>query len=181
MIKTNFRTLGHKVPPRSRQSIETLAQFFRDQCGFSSKAELPIVEFLELMSNEGLINLEIVEDSELGDDEARAYPDKLHIQVKQSVYEGAVNGLGHCRFTLAHEFGHILLHKNIPQQYARSNSQHKVYEDSEWQADVFAGAVLIDGRQTTGYESADEIARKFRVSVAAATNYLRQIKSPKVK
>lgn len=179
MQKAKLRTLGHKVPPRSRQSIENLAHFFRDRCNFSNTPSLPILEFLELMSNEEVINLEVVEDHELGEDEARAFPDKLHIQVKQSVYEGAIKGLGHCRFTLAHEFGHLLLHKNIPQQYARSNSQHKVFEDSEWQADVFAGAVLIDRRQTTGLETEDEIAKKFNVSNAAAASFLRQIKSPK--
>lgn len=139
------RKLGHKVSPRSRNEIVNLATYARDALGITT-AKVSICGLLERLQHQELLELEIVEDFVLDKDEAQAYPDKNLIKIKNSVYDAACDGQGHARFTLAHELGHILLHKNQQASYARGDNHHKIYEDSEWQADTFASAFLMDER-----------------------------------
>lgn len=179
MENFSFRQRGRKVPARSKSEIEELAKEFRDQFDFSDEPYLPVIQFLETLYEADIVLMEIVCDGELDGDEARALPDESTIQLTESVYNGAVAGTGHSRFTIAHELGHLFLHRGVPSTYARGASQHKIYEDSEWQADFFAASILIDSRQTTGEETAEEIADKFGVSLSAAENYVRKRKSPK--
>lgn len=45
---------------------------------------------------------------------------------------------GRARFTLAHELGHLVLHEGPALHRQTAMIKHKVFEDSEWQADYFA-------------------------------------------
>lgn len=76
--------------------------------------------------------------------------DRKSISVDEGVYE---NRPGRYRFTLAHEIGHFILHKDIYEQYKFKkieewrrfieNFPEKEYSWFEWQAYEFAGLILV--------------------------------------
>lgn len=68
-----------------------------------------------------------------------------------AIHKRLENNDPYARFTAAHEFGHVVLHSNVASGefafreeivFAR-RSQLKPYEDPEWQANAFAGAILM--------------------------------------
>lgn len=100
------------VEPKSRWQLRQLANVLRDKLGLHDTLFFPIVELLDLMCElfEGF-SYEIVPDSEFppnihGDTNIL----KQHIRIKESVYNGAANGVGRDRMTMAYEletFPHI--------------------------------------------------------------------------
>ncbi len=65
------------------------------------------------------------------------------MQIKESVYLGAVSGNPEDRFTLAHEAGHVfLLHSPIGNNASETNENISLTEDPEWQSDTFAKELL---------------------------------------
>ncbi|QSV13592.1 ImmA/IrrE family metallo-endopeptidase [Photobacterium ganghwense] len=167
------RKLGHKVKPMSSKAIEGIAQLTRDALQLSSP-KVKICHLLEALQEMEALTLEVVDDHELGDEEARAFPDKDHIQVKNSVYEAACDGCGHSAFTLAHELGHLMLHKNCKPSFARGT--HKIYEDSEWQADTFASEFLMDSRMIKNDATIEQLVDMFGVTPHAAQVKLSKLK-----
>jgi Zn-dependent peptidase ImmA (M78 family) len=84
---------------------------------------------------------EICGVNELHDNHGLTDVKKHTIKIREDVYEGAVDGNGRDRFTLAHEVGHLLIHSGQNIKLARGKI--KTYEDPEWQADAFGGELLI--------------------------------------
>lgn len=169
------RKLGHKVEAKTAYSIEKIAMSVREKLGINS-AKVKIVALLEMLQNLDEITLDIVEDHELKDEEAVAFPDKNIIRVKDSIYSDACRGVGHAIFTLAHELGHIIMHKNQEQSYARGT--HRIYEDSEWQADTFASAFLMDNRFIDlEFDTAGDVSKRFGTSYKAADVRLSKLRS----
>ena len=162
------RKLGHKVRPLSGAKIKKIANQFRDAFDLK-KAYLKIPQLYEALQSMEFLEFEIVEDAHMSE-EARTFPDKSFIEIKESIYNGACEGDGHCRFTLAHELGHLLLHKNQnSKSYARGEvAKHEVFEDSEWQADEFASELLMDSRLISDDMTSNKAAKEFGVSKMAA-------------
>jgi len=113
---------------------------------------------------------EVLESGEMGIDEARTYPDKQLIFIRDDVYQKATSGDRRAQFTLAHELGHLVMHSGLrnSRSFARNSEQHKVYEDSEWQADTFAAEFLMPYAVAINLTGPDEIFEKFGVSKKAA-------------
>lgn len=113
--------MGVVAQPRSRREIRDIAKAVRACAG--GKDCFDIVRFLENLLPElvpGAI-MHIVPDSQLPGEYAHTYPDRNLIEVRQSVYLGAVRFKNpRDRFTLAHEFGHFLLHRAHNISYPRS-------------------------------------------------------------
>ena len=63
------------------------------------------------------------------------------IRIRESIYEGARQGKGRDRFTIMHEIFHFMWHDRDEISFARNPESVKLYENPEWQADVFAGSV----------------------------------------
>lgn len=170
------RKLGNKVTPLSRDKITAQAYRLREVLGIS-KPEVDVCRLLDIFMEYDIASYEIVEDHELGEEEAVTYPDEGLIVIKQSIYDGAAAGDGHCRFTIAHEFGHLFLHKKqTHHSYARNRGDHKIYEDSEWQADEFASAFLIDEALINASDNIQSVAEKFGVSRTAAGMKLKKLR-----
>lgn len=177
------RKLGHKVTPLKTIDIHTKAHKVRDVLmvlieGLNiKKHKLPIIDVYDHLMDNGLMTYEVVEDNVLGERLAETFPDKEHIRIQQTVFDGACDGVPFHRFTLAHELGHLFLHKNqAPKSYARGEvKNHKVYEDSEWQADEFASELLIDKRDLTGNETAVDLTARYGISLLAAETKLRKL------
>ncbi len=167
------RKLGHKVKPLKTATIESAARNCRDSFR-QFKPYINICKLYEVLQELGVLWFEVVEDYELGDEEARTYPNAKLIKIKNTVYEAAANGDGRARFTLAHELGHLDLHKN--QEPAFSRGDHQVYEDSEWQADTFASEFLMDSRMINSTDTAQDLVEKFGVSYTAAALRLKKMR-----
>src|SRR5690242_13391715 len=68
-----------------------------------------LLEFEELKRIFPRLRLKIVDDIDMPNEEARAYPKKWIIKIRRSIYEGLLCGLTRGRWTLLHELGHVLL------------------------------------------------------------------------
>lgn len=168
---------GVRVQARKRVEIEDIAYLLRKGFGFAKKNCFPLMEFLEhgLQSVVRGFYYDIRDDATL-DNNARAlaFPDKSYMLIEASVYDGACDGIGKDRMTIAHEIGHMLLHSGVPLARRYETREIKVYENSEWQADVFAGELLAPIRLIKGMNPF-EIAEECQVSVAAAKSQLRAL------
>jgi Zn-dependent peptidase ImmA (M78 family) len=96
------------------------------------------------------------------------------------VYNSSVPSPGRKRFTLAHEFGHYLLHRQLQPQFACSQQDMEDWDaderEIEVEADVFASFLLIpldDFRkqvagQTISFDLLSHCADRYGVSLTAA-------------
>ena len=165
-------THGISVPPLSRKDIRNIANLLRSELGIKDPF-FPVVQFLEFGMPK-LVNgftYEVLSISEMGENHGATFPERNLIQIREDVYEGAIANKGRDRFTIAHEFGHFFLHSEIPVHARRlSNSRpQKPYLDSEWQADCFAGELLIPYELKERNLSVDEVQYLCRVSLEAAS------------
>lgn len=119
------------------------------------------------------INYDVREVSLMQDIEAAVNPDKGELIIREDVYLALTDptnyGHGRARFTIAHEIGHLILHEGVTLNRQIKMKTHKVYEDSEWQADTFSAELLMPSHMCKGL-SLQEIQDKFIVSYTAAKN-----------
>jgi len=165
-----MRKPGYRVPPLSKVRIREFAALFRRHLRLDRRPDFPIIDVLEFTLPQ-LIDgyvLEICSREEMGANHGLTYPNKALIKLREDVYEGAVEGNGRDRFTASHEFGHLMLHGNVSMARSSGPNGHKIYEDSEWQADRFAAELLmpVDVLRTCG--SVDVVAGMCVVSHQAA-------------
>lgn len=99
------------------------------------------------------------------------------------IYNEAISSLGRINFTLAHEFGHYLLHRHDYPDGIECSQQDMVRWDSayrqiEQQANVFAATLLmplddfrrqIEPRRKPTLDNISGCADRYRVSLVAAT------------
>lgn len=162
---------GFTVPPRKRRDIydiaEQVREYFRPAIG--PGALVPIDRILELMplAVPGF-RLEVCERSELGDDHGRTFPEQQLIMLREDVYVGMCNGQGRDRFTAAHELGHLFLHRSVGFARQELRPGAPLYLDSEWQANTFGSAFLIDERVLPRCQSIQDVMETFGVSEHAA-------------
>lgn len=166
-----MRHTGFVVPPRKKADIYTIAGFVRERFAPLIKdGKLPIHVVYELLPTVlPEFVLEVCEAEEMGDDHGLTYPDKMLIKLRRDIYDGMSRGLGRDRFTAAHELGHLFLHRNIGFARKMSDPDTKIYRNSEWQADSFASALLIDKGELAKCRSVTEVAQRFGVSLPAAS------------
>ena len=158
---------------QSRANIRANVLRIRKALGYEKEFYFPIVEFLEIqyVKYDPDFNLIVVEDDELESGvQALAIPEEHTIKVKQSVYNGAVDGTGVHRLSLAHEFGHLIMHCEQSPIILQRNTSHRklrAFEDPDWQAEVF-GAELLVPHNLIGGVPADVIAKMCGVSLKCA-------------
>ncbi len=153
----------------SRKQIRGLATAIKAEFGLRERLRIPIVELLDVMAEKVKgFSYQVVEDFEL--------PANVHavtdiktglIKIKNSVYEGAANGRGRDRMTIAHEMAHFILCCLYSVKLARYDGTPKHFCDPEWQAKCFAGEFLVDAELTRNMTPVD-IANKCGVSLDAA-------------
>lgn len=169
--------------PKSREAIQRECLVVRKALGLLHRCCVPIVSILEqavpLVFDR--YSFSVVSDSELPGVEAKFNPLTATIRVRESVYLEAVEGSPHHRFTLAHEFGHMLTLSEIPDDdpmagfYRRERAAPtKAYYDPEWQAYEFAADFLAPVPMVAGLD-ATEIAERFGVSQTVARRQLGKV------
>lgn len=175
-------SLRRQVPGLSRLKIATVTDSLREQMSLiwgSCPEPFPIIDYIEKVLQVVVPEfvLEIVDDADMPGLEGETSPDRLRMKLPNSVYEGAVNGERRARFTVAHELGHLFLHRDL--LFARAvEDDHdlKPYESSEWQADEFAGSLLMPERLVRSCRTVLEITERCQVSEPAAKTRLAKLK-----
>lgn len=131
---------GFIVPPQSKANIDRITQFIR-QANPQFINEVGAIDIMALLEHRHQ-NFSVVPDSELKGVLGLTLPSGK-IRLRESVYEGAYDGNGRDRFTVAHEIGHGIMHRNYIGLARPADSTTKTYCKSEWQANEFAGRLLL--------------------------------------
>lgn len=109
----------------------------------------------------------------------------IEILASERTYCWLEDGHPRAAYFLAHELGHCILHTdqlirlaqmptNQQAAFHRGRTDHKPYEDTEWQANAFAGALLMPARgialleQQQGFLDTPLLVDRFGVSKEAA-------------
>lgn len=137
-----------EVSNLSYENIRTVADGFLDQYHSSRKLPIPIEEIIEFQMGLNVIPIPGMLrcfdiDGFTSNDMSSIYVDEFVYKYRPSRY----------RFTLAHEVGHLILHKNIFKEAKFGNSlewkdfiksiPEKQYSQLEYQAYAFGGLVLV--------------------------------------
>lgn len=165
---------------RSRAEIEHIVQTIKKSINFTGNA-FPVLWFLESVIPliDPSFSYDYVKSSELPTNTYAYYdPVRNIMKIDEKVYERASNGNPRDKFTIAHEIGHYFLVDQIAFTRSETGSV-PAYMNPEWQANVFAGELLIPSNEIKGL-SVEEIVKIYKVSHQAAeiayTNVNRQLK-----
>jgi transcriptional regulator with XRE-family HTH domain len=160
---------GMYAPPMKTSVIREFADKVRSAFVEDTQIEFPIMDVLEFrmaMVIEGF-HVDVRDKESMGDEEGRVVAGKNEIVLREDVYEGAWDGSGRDRFTACHEFAHFLMHREISMPRMRDDSE-KIYCDAEWQADTFAGTLLMSPRHLDQFRDADDASSRCKMSPHAA-------------
>lgn len=179
------------VSPMSRREIEAEAEqiiqcFYPDL--LERPGEFPVLDFFDhcLPGDFGLDSgVEVLSDGI----EGITYPDG-RVLLSETTYRGAHNGNGRDRYTAAHECFHGIKHRNqIRHALVHSGGlvlyrrpEVPPYRDPEWQANVFASAVLMPAemvrrvvRRASPFNAENAVMITFAVSRQAAGIRVKQV------
>ena len=151
---------GIIVPPMSSEALREHAERVRTACvPDDATIEFPIIDALEytLVKVFPDFCFDVVEKELMGEDEGYVLAGGTSLALREDVYIGACKGSGRDRFTACHELAHFLLHREVTIARAREDDV-AVFRDSEWQADSFAGALLMSARHLPKFSSSHAAA-----------------------
>jgi Zn-dependent peptidase ImmA (M78 family) len=164
--------------PLSRRDIRRYVNKIRGILNIGDNSRLPIVKFLEFIMPfiDKEFTFVVKTKEEMGNCHGLTHPDKHLIEIREDVYKRACDGVGRDRFTIAHEIGHYLLHEPNRVALARVEDKAKIpiYQTPEWQADVFAGELLMPAHLIKG-KTPEEVSILCQVSLSAARTQLSKI------
>ncbi len=166
---------GMVVAPKSKEALRGMAEIVR---GAFTKAEdimFPIMDVLDMKLCKVFDDYELIvlDREEMGDFEGVVLAGDPALRLRVDVYEDACRGDGRARFTACHELAHYVLHRRLALPRMRDDSI-PIYQDSEWQADVFAASLLMPERHAHRFASLEQAAFECGMSRAAAKYQLKQ-------
>lgn len=169
MIKTN---------PLSVNDIADIAKRVRKEYKIESGDCFPILKYLSYIYDQELIGLSILDDNDSyldKDTPAKYNANDNFIYLKESVINEIESGNYRSNFTLAHELFHYLQNKVLGFSFEEVEDR-KTYEDPEWQANCFAGELLLPD-EFLDNEDNDFLAKHFQVSLECVLT--RKVKNKK--
>lgn len=125
---------GLSVPPLSLKQIRERCEVIRTIFDIPLNTPVDIVKVFEYILTQIGVEFEIVPQHEMGTKHGETIPSENRIRIREDVYERACNGYGRDRLTMAHELGHLLLHRAETITFAREDGDIPPYKDPEWQA-----------------------------------------------
>jgi len=196
--------LDEKVPPvnpLSMAAIEELGRCFLEYLSsdvLSHPQPLNVRDLIDQRLPEFGIHMSPASREELGDRAGATDPNgdgEIDILVSEDVWDAIEEPVPKCHFartTVCHEVAHAVLHVPVLRRrllmtdaLARIERRSlRAYEDPEWQAWAFAGAILMPSAtlrvlQEGGRRLApDLVSEIYHVSVPMAKSHLRRLKWP---
>ena len=168
MIKTN---------PLSVEKIGVIAREIRNSYKIKEDEAFPILEYLSHLFGRGELGIQIIDDRDnYLDDKTVALYNAMDnfIYIKESVIYEVENENYRSNFTLAHELFHYLQNQILRFNFEEV-AERKTYEDPEWQANEFAGELLVPKKYLDLND--EELVERFKVSLECALT--RKIKKKK--
>ena len=165
----------YQVPPKSWDYIEQQAQGLRRALKLNAVPYFPVMDVLErvLHNHLNFTEMLIAERGEMGAAEGYTCPRGSFIMLREDVYTGAWEGDARARFTVAHELGHLFLHRNVPLARIKRRDKVPAYARAEPQANTFAAALLMPRALMLRYTTVPAVQNAFGVSKRAAEHRLR--------
>ncbi len=171
--------MDYKTKRISRLQIRLLAKIFRDlfkECISKDGLYVDVIKMFEITPNKFKnITTEIVDEDVLDNIPGRCNPDfngNYHIQIKESIYIGAIEGIGGYRTHIVHELSHAFMCMvGFTPVCDRTfkNRELRPCESMEWQAKALTGEILMENNLTKGMSIA-ELIEKCGVSLEGAQN-----------
>lgn len=161
---------GYIADPLSRKDLRRLAYKFRALFGLEDEMDFPIIQVMEYLSNKGEFNLEICSIDEMNTKYGETIPYENLIKLRKDIYEKACDNDGFSRSTCSHELLHWLMHREETVSFCRREEdlkKRRAYEDPEWQANCFAGELLVPKHIVKGM-SIEEVMEKCNVTYSMA-------------
>ena len=179
--------------PRKNSEVRGLAARLRSHFGVSDTEHVDVLECAsrgDIWTVKGIkpLRLEYLADNQMGDTAGLTSYDgrTIIIQIPRRIRHDAFLGDGFARNTIAHEFGHAVMHfekLSLGAVMARRSAGNvtpkwiSAYESAEHHARVFAPAFLINEAIARSLNSVDEISVRFGISRPSAEIYFEQIQS----
>jgi hypothetical protein len=147
-----------------------LAAEVRRAFGLDDVLCIPIVQLLEFVLPEhwDWYDFDVLATEEMGEEHGRTFPDEGVIQVREDIYGRALKGIGRDRGTMAHEFGHLLMHRGLAHSRVLPSGPIAAFRDPEWQAKCFQGEFLVNPRFAGNFWGPEDVAEKCGVSADSA-------------
>ena len=171
MIKTN---------PLGVKDIADIARRVREEYKIGFGDCFPILEYINSLYDKELIGISILDDNDsyLDKDTPALYNAKDNfIYLKESVLDEIENENYRSNFTLAHELFHYLQNQLLGFSFEEVEDR-KTYEDPEWQANCFAGELLLPDEYLDNDDNVF-LAKHFQVSLECILT--RKVKNKKRK
>ena len=102
---------GLVVNPLSLKQVRKCAERIRQIVGVKPDEYVDIVRIYEYFFPKIGINFEVLTRNEMGTKHGETLIGKNTIHIREDIYDGACSGNGRDRLTMAHELGHLLLHR----------------------------------------------------------------------
>lgn len=165
-----MREASIRAEALSRKKIRSITSEIRDLLGLKNTMFFDIIRFLDLIMPQidEEFTCNIIEKEDMAE-EGLTFPDLKCIEIREDIYEGAIKGNSRDRFTIAHEIGHYLLHKQSRIGYARLSTGENIprYCDPEWQANTFAAELLVPSNLIKN-KSSSYVVKECAVSLIVA-------------
>lgn len=176
-----------KTNPLRIYEIENYANNLRRELGINPNSPFPILEVIEKFHNDGLLTIQYLEDKHPIFEEntpAKYNPIENYIYVKESVLEELENKEYRSNFTLAHELFHYFQCQVLEFDFDEVEDC-PTYCDPEWQANEFAGQLLVPTSFIVGECDTKLVAEVLNVSeecvVTRKLYFERRLKRKEVK
>ena len=168
-----MNSADYRVAPMSWNDVDQTADRIRETLRLTDTCFFPIVDVIEKvlpqLTGEDFA-FEVGSQEEMGSAEGLTCPEGKFIRLREDVYNDVCADGARARFTLAHEFGHFLLHtgQNRPLERAQPNERLRPFESAEKQADRFAATLLMPACLIWPMDTISDLVAKFGVSHSAA-------------
>lgn len=157
-----------KATLRSRDTVARTAELARERAGLSNELNINLVDYIN-----GFLKLRLkipldVNICEQIDDGAEAFvkffrEDNVQLNVRKEIWIQAKQNFPRARFILAHEVGHIVMHKNDALAYSSApyslvralSEEERVEPQANWFADEFLAPLHMLIGLNNVYEVAD--------------------------
>lgn len=147
-IEGQRRPCGYKVAPRNRKQLREVASdclslLKTEGCFRRGPTFLDTSYLLENLLARANYLLHIVDEDELSETAAFTIPEKALLVMRSDVYDGLSQDDAFSRYTVVHEFSHLVLDHAVTLHRGERLGDHQWWEDSEWQANNLAAEILM--------------------------------------
>lgn len=167
-----------KTQPLSKVVIASMARKFREKYNIPSSEAFPILDILYDMFDEGLLSIQVLEDDDPYFSEGVVALYNVvdnFIYIKESTLREIDEGIYRSNFTLAHELFHFIQFRVHNFEITEAPSV-KAFEDPEWQANYFAGCLLLPADHA--FDGTDEyLSEHYKISIECASTRQVQVKN----